>query len=186
MNIFQWSGHLGIGSRQPYIGDPRSALEASPSAATRMSHGSRPGLAEHFEGMGVGRSLPQQAPRSPGHPRLFDYLETNEGGSTHAKEAFILLLLLAMSAASRAATDDFDSFMGVSWVWILALTLYAVIGVILLLAFCHTPAASDAIKEKTYEARAPQGLSNVDSRIADRWSLRPSCLERLNHAQPTC
>ena len=59
------------------------------------------------------------------------------------RKAFILLMLLTMSAAARAATDG--SFMGVGWVWILALSLYAVFGVILLLALCKTAAASDAI-----------------------------------------
>jgi hypothetical protein len=98
------------------------------------------------------------------------------------RKPFILLMLLTMSAAARAATDDFDSFMGVGWVWILALSLYAVIAVILLLALCKTAADSDAIEEKTYEAilkqaRAPQGLSNVDSRIAGRWSPRPYRLD---------
>ena len=96
---------------------------------------------------------------------------------------FILLMLLTMSAASRAATDD--SFMGVSWLWILALSLYAVIGVILVLALCKTAAASDAIEEKTYEAILEQARAaavapadaTVDSRIAGRWSPRPYRLD---------
>jgi hypothetical protein len=57
----------------------------------------------------------------------------------------ILLMLLTMSVASRAATDDFESFVGVGWVWILA--LYAVFGVILLLAF-YTAADSDALEDE--------------------------------------
>jgi hypothetical protein len=98
------------------------------------------------------------------------------------RKPFTLLMLLTMSAASRAATDDFDSFMGVGWVWILALSLYAVIAVILLLAFCKTAAHSAALEDKTYEAmlkqaRAPRGLSNFDSRIACRWSPRPYRLD---------
>ena len=99
------------------------------------------------------------------------------------RKFFILLMLLTMSAASRAATDDFDSFMGVGWVWILALSLYAVFGVILLLAFCKTAAASDALDDKTYEAilkqaRAPRVLSiRRTARIAGRWSPRPDRLD---------
>jgi hypothetical protein len=77
-------------------------------------------------------------------------------------------MLLTMSAAPRAATDDFDYFLRVNWVWILALCLYAVLALILVVAYC---------KEITYEAmpkqaKAPQGLSNFDSRIAG-WSPRP-------------
>ena len=33
------------------------------------------------------------------------------------RKLYALLVLLTMSAASRAETDDFDSFMGVGWVW---------------------------------------------------------------------
>jgi hypothetical protein len=65
------------------------------------------------------------------------------------------------------------------WVWILALSLYAVIGVILVLALCKTAAASDAIDQTTFQAvlkqaRVPQG---VDSRISGRWSPRPYRLD---------
>ena len=79
---------------------------------------------------------------------------------------FILLMLLTMSAASRAATDDFDSFMGISWVWILALSLYAVFAVILVLALCKTAAASDALDDRTYEAMLKQAGAAVGANIA--------------------
>jgi hypothetical protein len=81
------------------------------------------------------------------------------------RKPFILMMLLTMSAASRAATDDFDSFTGVSWVWILALSLYAVFGVILVLALCKTAAASDAFEEKTYEAILEQGRAAAGANI---------------------
>ena len=94
------------------------------------------------------------------------------------RKVYVLLVLLTMSGASSAATDDFDSFMGVGWVWILVLSLYAVIAVILLLASFKAAAESAALATKTSEkmlnqATAPQGLSNVNSRIAVRWSPRP-------------
>ncbi len=102
------------------------------------------------------------------------------------RKLYVLLVLLTMSAASSAATDDFDSFMGVGWVWILVLSLYAVIAVILLLASFKTAAESAALATKTSEemlkqATAPQGLSSVDTRIAGRWAPRPDRLE-LNRA----
>lgn len=84
-------------------------------------------------------------------------------------KAFIFLLLLVMSVASRAATDDFDSFMG-DWGWILALSLYAVFVVILLLALCKAAAASDALEDKNYEeinrGRAPRP-KRLDLNLAD-------------------
>jgi hypothetical protein len=144
-----------------------------------MSHGSRPGLAEHFEVWGWGVRCPSKRRGLLATP-AFDSEASK--GHTMQRKPFIFLMLLTMSVASRAATDDFDSFMGVGWVWILALSLYAVFGGILLLAFCHTAADSDAPEDKTYEAilkkaRAPQGLSNVDSRSVDRWSPRPNRLD---------
>jgi Na+-transporting methylmalonyl-CoA/oxaloacetate decarboxylase gamma subunit len=120
------------------------------------------------------------------------------------RKPFILLMLLTMSAASHAAARDFDSFMGVGWVWILGLSIYAVIAVVLPLALCRTAAASDASEEKTYEAMLKagaaagasmtavaaaahsksnrvalkhQGLIRLDSRFARRRSLR---LNRLD------
>lgn len=101
----------------------------------------------------------------------------------------ILLVLLTMSAASRAAsraaTHDFDSFMGVGWVWILALSVYAVLGVIVL-GMCKVAAASDALEITTYAATlkpagAGQGLSNIDARNAGHPSLWPDSPGRLNH-----
>jgi hypothetical protein len=44
------------------------------------------------------------------------------------RKPLILLMLLTMIAASRAATDHFDSFMGVDWICILALSPCLVIG----------------------------------------------------------
>ena len=52
-------------------------------------------------------------------------------------------------------------------VWILALSLYGVFGVILVLALCKTAAASDASEEKTCEAM----------QIASRWAPRPNRLD---------
>jgi hypothetical protein len=75
-------------------------------------------------------------------------LEPREHPSMQIKP-FILLMLLTMSATSRGATDDFDSFMGVGWVWILALALYAVFAAVLTLALCKAAAASDACEEET-------------------------------------
>ena len=99
---------------------------------------------------------------------------------------FILLILLTMSAASRAATDHFDSFTGVGWVWIAGLSLYAVLGVIIL-ALCKSAGASDALEDETYaatlkQAGARQGLSNFDWRNADQPSVWPDRLGRMNYA----
>lgn len=115
------------------------------------------------------------------------------GGAFAAKEIimqrtpFIFLVLLTMSAASSAATDDVDSFLSVGWVWILALSLYAVLAVIIL-AMCKMAAASDALEDKTYaailkEAGARQARSNLDSRHAGHPSLWPDSLCRLNRAE---
>jgi hypothetical protein len=98
-------------------------------------------------------------------------------------------MLLAMSVGStHAATDvlDSSSFMGVNWGWIyLALSLYAGMGLIFVFALCKIAAVSDAVDDKTYQAilkpRAPQGLSNVNSRIA-RWSPRHNRRLDLNLA----
>jgi len=99
---------------------------------------------------------------------------------------FILLILLTMSAASRAATDDFGSFTEVGWGWILGLSLYAVLGVIIL-AMCKSAAASDALEDQTYaailkQAGARQGLSDFDPQDAGHPSLWPESLGRLNFA----
>ena len=63
------------------------------------------------------------------------------------KKPFTLLMLVAISAASRAATVDFSS-MGPEWVWTLALSLYAVTAVLFSLALCKSAAASDACEER--------------------------------------
>jgi hypothetical protein len=98
---------------------------------------------------------------------------------------FILPILLTMSAASHAATDDFGSFTGGSWVWFVALSLYAVLGVIVL-GMCKIAAASDAIEEKTYatvkQAGARQGQRNFDMPDTDHPSIWPESLGRLSYA----
>lgn len=106
--------------------------------------------------------------------------------NTMRRTPFIVLILLTMSAASRAATHDFDSFTGVGWVWIAGLSFYAVLGVIIL-ALCKSAGASDAIEDKTYaatlkQAGARQGLSHFDWRNADQPSVWPDTLGRLNYA----
>lgn len=107
-------------------------------------------------------------------------------GNTMQRTPFILLVLLTMSAASRAATDDADSFMGVGWGWVLALSLYAVLGVIVL-SMCKIAAASDALEDRTYaatlrQAGARQGLSDFDLQNAGHPSLWPESLGHLNFA----
>jgi hypothetical protein len=64
------------------------------------------------------------------------------------------ILLLTMIAASRAATDE--TLMASLWVWMLILSLCAVIGVVLCLALCKAAAVSDAWEEGTYEAMLKQ------------------------------
>ena len=91
-----------------------------------------------------------------------------------------------MSAASRAATDDFVSFMEVRWVWILGLCLYAVLGAIIL-GMCKIAAASDALEDETCaatlkQAGARQAPSNFDLRTAGHPSVWPDSLSRLNYA----
>lgn len=71
---------------------------------------------------------------------------------TMQKKPFILLMLLTMSSASRAATDGFGSFMGVGWIWILALFLYVGIGGLFALALCRAAAVADVSEEAIYEA----------------------------------
>jgi hypothetical protein len=85
------------------------------------------------------------------------------------RKPFILLILLTISAASRAATDDLDStsFMGVDWVWIfLALSLYVVFGVIFLLMRCAKPLPIRMqSKISIYKAILKQAVTAAGARV---------------------
>jgi hypothetical protein len=84
------------------------------------------------------------------------------------RKPFILLMLVTLSVASRAAANDFGSFIEVG-VWTLALSLYAVVGVVLPLALCKADAVADACEE-AYEARLKLqmlGRDEIVERIDD-------------------
>ena len=114
--------------------------------------------------MGVGHLLPLQSAEVSWPPPPCD-AETFKGNNMQ-RTPFIVLILLTMSAAARAATHDLGSFTGVGWVWMLGLSLYAVLGVIIL-GMCKSAAASDALEDQTYaatlkQAGTRQGLSHFE------------------------
>src|SRR6478609_3186898 len=84
------------------------------------------------------------------------------------KKPFILLLLLTIGIASRAATDNLDSstFLGIDWVWIfLALFLYVVFGVIFLLVRCAKPLPLRMqSKIRTHKAILKQAVTAPEAR----------------------